>query len=312
MEMRKLRHFTVLAEELHFGRAARRLSLTQPPLSISIRSLEEELGVRLFVRTRRSVSLTHAGTIFLHEARDILARTARAVDLTKAAYRGEIGRLTVGFLAATAYTLLPPVLREFGTRFPRVTLDLRELPMPQLFEALRGNDIDVGLVRPPVMDASLASEVVVEEPMVLALPAGHHLAGLARIAPAKIAGEPFVLFRHEVGLVFRDLIIDFCVRSGFRPRVVQEASQTHAVMGLVSAGLGVALVPESVRVIGMRGVVFRPITRDAPVARTAVAWQAADESPLVRGFVETARDIAKQSRKGRRGGSRRRSASGAG
>jgi DNA-binding transcriptional LysR family regulator len=289
MEMRKLRHFVVLAEELHFGRAARRLSLTQPPLSMSIRSLEEELGVRLFERTRRSVNLTHAGIVFLDEARDILDRTSRAIDLTKAAYRGEVGRLTVGFLAATAYTLLPPVLREFGARFPGVSLDLRELTMPQQFEALRRADIDIGMLRPPVVDPSLASEVILEEPMVVALPAGHPLAKLARIPAARLAAEPFVMFPRQPGTVFHDIIMDFCHRAGFVPRVAQEASQTHAVLGLVSAGLGVALVPESVRVIGMQGVILRPVTRGAPIARTALAWQATNASPLIRGFLETTR-----------------------
>jgi DNA-binding transcriptional LysR family regulator len=297
MEMRKLKHFVVLAEELHFGRAARRLSITQPPLSISIRGLEEEVGVRLFERTRRNVALTHAGMIFLGEARDILDRASRAVDLTQAAYRGEVGRLTVGFLASTAYTLLPPVLREFVVRFPDVSLDLRELAMPLQFEALRRADIDVGMLRPPVVDRSLASEMVLEEPMILALPAGHALAKLRRVPPAKLATEPFVMFRREPGLLFHDLIMDFCARSGFLPRIAQEASQTHAVMGLVSAGLGLALVPESVRRIGMRGVAFRPVTRDAPIAQTAIAWQAKNDSPLVRGFLETARDVAKKFRK---------------
>ena len=293
MEMRKLRHFVVLAEELHFGRAARRLAITQPPLSLSIRSLEDELGVRLLERTRRSVSLTHAGTIFLEEARGILDRTARAVDLTKAAYRGEVGRLTVGFLAASAYTLLPPVLREFRMRFPGVTLELRELLMPQQLEALRRADIDVGMLRPPIVDTALASEVILEEPMVVALPAGHPLAKLARIRPKLLAGEPFVMYPREPGLVFHDLIMDFCRNAGFVPHVAHEASQTHAVIGLVSAGLGVALVPDSVRVIAMRGVAFRPITRGAPVARTTLAWQSKNESPLVRAFLETAREAAR-------------------
>ena len=298
MEMRRIRHFVALAEELHFGRAARRLSLTQPPLSISIRGLEEELGVRLFERTRRNVALTHAGMIFLDEARAILERTTRAVELTKAAYRGEVGRLTVGFLAATAYTLLPPVLREFSARFPAVSLDLRELAMPQQFEALRRADIDVGLVRPPIVDPSLASEVILEEPMIVALPAGHRLARLARIPAKRLADQPFVMYPRLPGTVFHDLVMDFCERAGFVPRVAQEASQTHAVMGLVSAGLGVALVPASVRVIGMRGVVLRPVARGAPIACTALAWQRSNDSPLVRGFLETARAAASRFRIG--------------
>ena len=294
MELRKLKHFVVLAEELHFGRAARRLSLTQPPLSMSIRGLEEELGVPLFERTRRNVALTHAGAIFLEEARDILERTAKAADLARAAHRGEAGRLTVGFIAATAYTLLPLVLRDFRARFPGVTLDLRELTMPEQFEALRREDIDIGLLRPPVVDPTLASAVILEEPMVVALPAGHPLAKAARIRASRLAAEPFVMFPRQAGMVFHDLIMEFCARAAFVPRVVQEASETHAVIGLVSAGLGIALVPESARVIGMRGVAFRPVTGEAPIARTALAWQAGSDSPLVRGFIETAREAARK------------------
>jgi DNA-binding transcriptional LysR family regulator len=294
VDIRKLRHFVAVAEELHFGRAARRLSLTQPPLSMSIRSLEDEMGVRLFERTRRSVSLTHAGAVFLEEARGILDRTARAVDLTQAAYRGEMGRLTVGFLAATAYTLLPLVLRDFAARYPGVALDLRELTMPQQVEAFRRGDIDVGMLRSPVPDAALASEVIVEEKMIVALPTGHALAKLARIPAKKLAGEPFVMYPRLPGTVFHDLVMEFCRRAGFVPRVSQQASQTHAVMGLVSAGLGVALVSESVQIIRMRGVVFRPLAQGAPIVRTALAWQHGNVSPLVSAFLETGRVAAKE------------------
>jgi DNA-binding transcriptional LysR family regulator len=294
MEMRKLRHFVVVAEELHFGRAARRLALTQPPLSMSIRSLEEELGVRLFERTRRNVSLTHAGAIFLPEAQAILERAARAIDLTKAAHRGDVGRLTVGFLAATAYTLLPLVLRDFAARSPRVALELKELTMAQQFEAFRRGDIDIGMLRPPIADPALSSEVIFEEPMVVALPAGHPLAKLARIPAKRLADQPFVMFPRLAGMVFHEIIVGYCERAGFVPRVVQEATQTHAVMGLVSAGLGIALVPASVRIMRMRGVVIRPLAEGAPIARTALAWQRANDSPLIPAFVETARSAARR------------------
>lgn len=292
MEMRKLRHFVVVAEELHFGRAARRLSITQPPLSMSIRSLEEELGVELFKRTRRNVALTHAGAIFLDEARAILDRAARAVDLAKAAHRGDVGRLTVGFLAATAYTLLPLVLRDFAARSPRVVLELKELTMAQQFEAFRRGDIDIGLLRPPIADAALSSEVIFEEPMVVAMPAGHPLAKLPRIPAKRLADQPFVMFPRLPGMVFHDLIVGYCESAGFVPRVVQEATQTHAVMGLVSAGLGIALVPASVRIMRMRGVVVRPLAQGAPIASTALAWQRANDSPLIPAFVDTARAAA--------------------
>jgi DNA-binding transcriptional LysR family regulator len=295
MELRQLRYFTVLAEELHFGRAARKLALTQPPLSQAIQNLERELGVRLLERTRRSVALTHAGRAFLDEARQTLARADRATDAARSAARGEVGRLAVGFLANTAYTLLPLVLRDFRASFPGVALDLRELTIPQQLEALRRGDIDVGLLRPPVADADLVADTILEEPFVLALPAAHPLGELGRVPAKRLAREPFVLFPRTPGFVFRDLVLEFCLRAGgFSPRVAQEVNQTHAVIGLVSAGIGVALVPASAQKIGLAGVVYRPLREATPLARVAIARRRADGSPTVAAFLETARRVAAQ------------------
>ena len=294
MELRQLRYFVALAEELHFGRAARRVALTQPPLSQAIRNLEDELGVRLFERTRRRVALTHAGAAFLEDARLTLAHSAQAVDRARRAARGEVGRLAVGFLAATAYTLLPLVLRDFTRAFPAVRLDLRELTLPQLFEALRRGDVEVALLRPPVADAELASAVILEERFVLALPATHRLCALARVPARQLVNEAFVMYARHPGLVFHDIVKGFCLQHGFAPQVAQEASQTHAVIGLVSAGLGVALVPASAQKIGLAGVAYRPLADRTPLARTAVAWRRADASPVVAAFLEVARRAAKQ------------------
>lgn len=293
MELRSLRYFTTLADELHFGRAAKRLSITQPPLSQTIASLERELGVRLFERTRRKVALTHAGTAFLEEARATLARAAQAVQVAQRADRGEVGRLTLAYLAATAYSLLPLVLRDFARSFPGVTLELRELTLPQQFEALLRGDVEVGLLRPPVVYAELDSETILQERFVLALPARHPLTALRRVPARRIAGEPFVMFPRQPGLVFHDLVLGFCLRSGFKPHVAQEANQTHTVVGLVSAGIGVALVPASAQKIGLAGVAYRPLREATPAARTAVAWRRLDSSPVVKAFLEVARRAAK-------------------
>jgi DNA-binding transcriptional LysR family regulator len=294
MELRALRYFTVLAEELHFGRAARRLAITQPPLSQAIAKLEAELDVRLFERTRRQVRLTHAGVVFLGEARATLARAAQGVELAQRAQRGEVGRLAVGYLAATAYTLLPLVLRDFRRRFQGVKLELRELTIPQQHAALLGGDIDVGLLRPPVREAELDSETILSEPFVLALPSRHPLCILRRVPAKRLAGEPFVMFPRQPGLVFHDLVMGFCLRNGFTPRVAQEAYQTHTVVGLVSAGVGVALVPASTQKIGLAGVAYRALREATPASRTAVAWRRADASPVVAAFLDVARRAAKQ------------------
>ncbi len=294
MELRTLRYFVTLAEELHFSRAAQRLAITQPPLSLAIRALEDELGVQLFARTRRQVELTHAGAAFRDEAAAILARADEARRLAVAADRGQVGRLAIGFMSASTYTLMPPVLREFAAGHPRVRLDLRELTLPQQLAALRRGDIDVGFVRPPVTDAELEAAVLLQEPLVVALPTGHPLAARQRIALAQLAGEPFVMFQRAAGLVLHDLVLGWCLQNALTPRVVQEASQTHAVVGLVSAGIGVALVPASARDMRPRDVEFRPLRERSPKVGTALAWRRGDASPVLRAFLGTARRVARK------------------
>jgi DNA-binding transcriptional LysR family regulator len=294
MELRTLRYFAVLAEELHFGRAARRLAITQPPLSLAIRGLETELGVTLFARTRRQVALTHAGGIFLEHARGVLARAAEAADAARAADRGDVGRLTIGYMSASVFTLLPAVLREFGASRPGVRLDLRELTLPQQIRALRDGDLDAGFVRPPVTDAELAALPLLAEPLRVALPAGHRLTAAARVRAAQLAHEPFVMFQRAPGLVLHDLVLGFCLQRGFTPRVAQEASQTHAVVGLVSAGIGVALVPASAEAMRLRGVEFRPLAETSPPVGTCLAWRRDDPSPVLRAFAATAQRVAAQ------------------
>lgn len=299
MELRTLRYFVTLAEELHFGRAAQRLAITQPPLSLAIRALEQELGVQLFARTRRQVELTHAGAAFREEAAAILARADEARRLVVAADRGQVGRLAIGFMSASTYTLMPPVLREFAAGHPRVRLDLRELTLPQQLAALRRGDIDAGFVRPPVADAELESEVLLEEPLLVALPGGHPLAVHRRIALAQLAGEPFVMFQRAPGLVLHDVVLGWCLQNGMAPRVVQEASQTHAIVGLVSAGIGVALVPASARDMRPRDVEFRPLRTRSPKVGTALAWRHGDSSPVLRSFLATARRVARATARSR-------------
>jgi DNA-binding transcriptional LysR family regulator len=252
----------------------------------------------LFARTRRSVALTHAGDTFLEQARSLLARAEEAVNLAQAADRGEIGRLSIGYMSASVFTLLPAVLREFGARNPGVRLELRELTLPQQIAALQAGDIDAGFVRPPVTDAELTWVPLLDEPLRVALPAGHPLAAAIRIRARRLASEPFVMFQRAPGLVLHDLVLGFCLKQGFAPRVAQEASQTHAVVGLVSAGIGVALVPESAQEIRLRGVAFRPLAEKSPPVGTCLAWRRDDTSPVLRAFADTARRVARQRRRG--------------
>lgn len=292
MELRKLHYFVALAEELHFGRAARRLHITQPPLSMAIHALEQELGVRLFERAPRRVTLTHAGAAFLEQARLLLARAQEAAELARAAARGAVGRLRIGFMSGSIYTLLPPLLREFSTRYPAVQLELRELPMPEQMQQLRRGEIDVGVVRPPVDDAELESEVVFEEPLIVALPRGHPLARRARIAVRHLANEPFVMFQRRPGLVMHHLVLRFCLQHGVTPRAAQEVAQSHAVAGLVSAGIGIALVPASIQGTRMRGVEYRPLAEKSPPVLTVLAWRRDDASPVLAAFRRAAHEAA--------------------
>jgi DNA-binding transcriptional LysR family regulator len=291
MELRTLRYFATLAEELHFGRAAQRLAITQPPLSLAIRGLEQELGVELFIRTRRRVALTHAGSVFLEHVRGVLARAAESAEAARAAARGEVGRLAIGFMSASIYTLLPAVLRAFRESHGGVRLELQELTLPQQISALRRGDIQVAIVRPPVADAELDSVVVLSEPMLAALPAGHALTSSRRIGMRRLREQPFVMFQRAPGLVLHHLVLGFCLQHGFTPRVAQEASQTHAVAGLVAAGIGVALVPRSAQEIRLRGVEYRPLVERTPAVETAVAWRRDATSPVVDAFVATARRV---------------------
>lgn len=292
MELRKLRYFVALAEELHYGRAAQRLHITQPPLSMAILALEQELGVRLFDRSRRRVDLSHAGQTFLAHARALLARAGDAIELTRAADRGEVGRLTIGFMSASLYTLLPLVVRDFAARYPRVRLDLRELTIPVQIAALQRMDIDLGVLRPPVSEADVDSETLIHEPLVVALPRGHPLTKLRRVPARRLATEPFVMFQRVPGLVLHDLVLGFCQQRGFKPAVSQEATQSHAIVGLVSAGIGVALVPASAQCIRLRGLEYRPLFEKSPPVMTSLVWRRGDPSPVVAAFRKSAHQLA--------------------
>jgi DNA-binding transcriptional LysR family regulator len=294
VELRSLRYFVVLAEELHFGRAARRLAITQPPLSIAIRNLENEIDVQLLVRDRRHVSLTEAGQAFLEQARIVLARASGAVETARAASRGEVGRLAIGFMSASIYTVLPMALREFASSHPGVRLELRELTLPQQFAALEKGDIHIGFVRPQPMEAEFSSVLLMQEPLMVALPAGHPFSKNRRIRALALAREPFVMFQRAPGLVLHDIVLRFCLQQGFTPRVVQEASQTHAVVGLVSAGIGVALVPSSAQEIRLRGVELRSLAERPPQVGTALAWRSDDNSPALQAFIATAKSVARR------------------
>jgi len=293
MDLRSLRCFVAVAEELHFGRAARRLHVSQPPLSHTIHGLETRLGVMLFERTRRRVVLTHAGAVLLERARALLRDAEHATVAAQRASRGEIGRLSVGFILAATHHLLPETLREFRRRMPEVELSLREMPIREQRIALEDGVIDVGFLRPPVDTDVIAAQTLVREPFLVALPEGHRLARLASVPLARLSTEPFVMFTPGRSPLYTQ-IISACAGSGFTPKVAQDAAHIVTVIGLVRAGLGVALVPQSMQALSPAGVELRALRALAARAETAIAWRRDDLSPVGEAFLAAARAVARQ------------------
>jgi DNA-binding transcriptional LysR family regulator len=292
VELRHLRYFLAVAEERHFGRAARRLRIAQPPLSRQIQALETEIGFPLFDRSRRRVELTAAGTA-LHEH---VLRVFEALDLglheAKRAAAGQTGRIAVGYLSSVAFSGLPELISAFRARSPGVEVVLRELPPQEQVEALKGRRIDVGFIRGELDDDELTSRCVRREPLAVALPEGHRLAARARLPLELLAREPFVSFPRQRGPVFFDFIMRLCHDAGFTPRIVQEAPQLDMV-SLVAAGFGVAILPGSMRHAARPGVVFRSIV-GAPTTDLRVAWRPDDTSPVLRDFLDVLREVGVQ------------------
>ena len=294
MELRHLRYFVAVAEELHFGRAANRVGIAQPPLSKQIRQLEDEIGVKLFKRTKRSVSLTYAGETFLKEARQALELSERAVRSARRADRGEVGRLVVSFVGSATYSFLPYALRSFRTRFPHVELFLRELTTYQQLDGLHRKAVDAGVVRPPIKDDALFIETLLQEPFIVALPEGHALASCTSITLQMLAPEGFVMFSRQQGTTFHDQVVSLCHQAGFSPKVVQEAVHIPTVLGLISAGMGITLVPASIRKLQFAGVLYRDLAQVDRITELAMAYRRDDESPVLQSFLNVTRELAFQ------------------
>lgn len=285
IDLRRFRYFVAVAEELHFGRAAARLGIAQPPLSQQIRQLEDDLGARLFERTSRSVALTPAAESLLADARRILREVEAAADRVRQVDRGEAGLLRIGFVGSAIDGVLPGIVRRFREQVPGARLSLQELTSAQQVAALAERSIDVGFVRPPVVGDGLTVIEVVREQLVLALPADHALVSSDMVRLADLASEPFVMFRRDLGEGLFDQVQRACIATGFEPQVAQEANQMHTIVGLVAAGLGVALVPQSVSRLRPDDVVYRSLS-EVPVETTlAIAWRARDREALLARFV---------------------------
>jgi DNA-binding transcriptional LysR family regulator len=289
MELRHLRYFVVVAEELHFGRAAVRLRIAQPPLSQQIRSLERELGVALLIRTTRRVALTAAGTAFLEQARRVLEQADRAVRTAQRASRGEIGHLAIGFVPSADLDILPRALRLWRTRVPDADVELHALLPGQQVEALRHGHIQLGILRLPIDDLSLALESIQREPLVAALPARHPLARRARVRIADLNADAMIVFPRHTAPGHYDLLLSTCRNAGFTPRILHETESLQTNVGLIAAGLGVSLLPASIRNLRRIGVVYRPLTPPVPYTEMAVAYIRENMSEIGQAFLEILR-----------------------
>ncbi|EPH1615858.1 LysR substrate-binding domain-containing protein [Pseudomonas aeruginosa] len=289
MELRHLRYFIAVAEELHFGRVAERLGISQPPLSQQIQALEEEIGARLFERTNRRVELTDAGRLFLDESRQVLAQVDKAVLLARRAHLGELGELKIGFTSSAPFTsTIPSSIHAFRKAYPDVHLDLQEMSSRQVLKALLEESLQVGVIRPLALPDAVHWVELFREPLVAVLRADHPLAAGSEdgLAIAALAEEPFVFFPRSYGTGLYDQVIALTRQAGFSPRIAQEASEAMTIIGLVSAGLGVSILPASFRRTRVDGVVYR--TLSDPEATTAV-WlvrRQNEGSPLALSFID--------------------------
>lgn len=290
MTFLRLRYFIAVAEELHFGRAAKRLAVTQPSLSRQITLLEEEIGVPLLVRDTRSVALTRAGREYLGQAREILRGVSSAAESARRAERGESGRLSVAFYYIAGLGILPPVLREFRQRYPKVSLELHELPSKtQIAEILKGT-IDIGIVHEPSAMKSVSAETIHREAMVAALPSTHRLARRSALRLPDLRAESFIMFPHGEGSALRERIITSCSAAGFSPNIAAGAKMVVTVIGLVAAGMGIAILPAVCAKVRHPQVVFRKLSPAIEID-SGVIWNghAAHLSPAARAFIEVCR-----------------------
>jgi DNA-binding transcriptional LysR family regulator len=282
VELRHLRYFVAVAEELHFARAATRLRIAQPPLSKQIRQLEQELGVPLLERTTRSVRLTSAGNVFLQEARRVLTQAEHARSMAMQAQLGAVGELQIGFVTSAGYEILPDVLRAYRGRFPQVQIRPYHMTVAEQLKSLEEHRLHVGIVRRPIESDVLAFEVVRDEPVLLALPVGHPLESCEVVEMKALANESFIAASADQRTGMDEA-------TGFRPHVVQETPDIVTILGLVAAGIGVSLVPAAAARLRSSGVLYRPLAGNVPRHITALAWRRDEASPAVARFLEVAR-----------------------
>ncbi|KPV44348.1 LysR substrate-binding domain-containing protein [Alicyclobacillus ferrooxydans] len=291
MELRHLRYFVAVAETLHFGQAAKSLNVSQPPLSKQIADLETEVGVSLFHRTKRHVELTKAGREFYEYAKQILNMAEHALTRAQHAARGETGELVIAFTGATIYDL-QAIIRKFSAAYPHVEVVLRRLVTSDQVPALMNRSVSIGHLIPPVQSDELRFLPIRKERIMVALPEHHPLAdGVTPIKVASLAHETFILTPRNAGMSYYDAMMSCCRRGGFIPRVELEVDHLESIVGFVSIGMGISLVPESLSQFKVQGVVYQPLEDALPAFETALAWREDNDSPIVHTFIAFAKEV---------------------
>jgi DNA-binding transcriptional LysR family regulator len=289
-----LRYFVAVAETLHFGRAAERLHIAQPPLSQQIRRLEDELGVRLFHRTNRRVELTEAGRLFLVEACRTLVQADRAARVAVRAHRGELGRLVIGYMASAELSVFPRVLPVFRERYPDVKLALQILAPGEQLQRLRSGRLHVGFVRLPLSDRTLAIVPVCREPLVTVLPERHVLARRPTVSLRELCDEPFVTFPRPHAPGYYDWLMAILRRVNVPPRLVQESEKLQTIVSLVAMGRGVTLMPKSVAALARKGIVCKPLRPRVPDTELGLVYDPTNRSAVVDAFVRLTTEILRK------------------
>lgn len=294
IEIRQLRYFQAVAEELHFSRAAARLRIAQPALSRQIQQLEVETGTQLLKRTQRVVELTPAGALFLERTSRILEEIGKAVVDARRIGKGEYGHLVVGFIHSSTYGLLPAIVERFRHLYPDIELELREMTIAEQHDALSRGQIDIGLLRPQPAPSGIEVQPIMEDCFLLAVPDKHPLAKIDAVYMQALAPEPMIMFSKRESPLFHSRIAAMCEQAGFNPKIVQHATQIHTIVGLVGAGIGIAVVPGTAHNLHPRGVRFLQILDEPEPVHVALGWQRGKDTPAVRSFRQVALLVVQQ------------------
>lgn len=290
MDLRRFRYFVHVAEELHFGRAAKRLGVSQPPLSQQIQSLEQEIGARLFERTNRRVELTEAGRLFLPEARATLEQAAHAIEVARRAHRGELGELIIGMTASAPFTgAVAKAVLDFHQTYPDVRLTMSETPTPLQIEALVAGSLHVGFLRGaqlPDLPVGIAATEIYEDRLVLVLREDHRLAQReGAVTMDELAEEPFVFYSRGLGAGFHEQWLALCHQAGFEPRITQEVHELSTLLGLIAAGLGITVLAASLQALQVEHVVYRPLDAQGAITRMWLAYNKKKLTPSCEAFI---------------------------